>query len=82
VAAIERASISATDAIWPFPGLEPSRLGKLRVLWRIERPPLAGTSPAPKQGPQKAVRTVAPVCMSFAIAPFSTRLMKTGWLDG
>ena len=32
VAAILRASISATPASWPLPGLEPSRLGKLRVV--------------------------------------------------
>ena len=31
VAAMERASISATEAICPFCTLEPSRFGKLRV---------------------------------------------------
>ncbi len=45
------------------PGLEPSRLGKLRVVWRMDSAPLAGTSPAPKQGPQNAVRMVAPLAI-------------------
>ena len=35
-------------------------MGKFRVLWRMEKQPFAGTSPAPKHGPQKAVRMVAP----------------------
>ena len=43
-----------------LPGLLPSRLGKFRVEWRMEKAPLAGTSPAPKQGPQKQLRTEAP----------------------
>ena len=53
VAAMDRASISTTPDSWPSPGLDPSRLGKFRVVWRMDRPLLAGTSPAPKQGPQK-----------------------------
>ena len=53
----------ATALSWPFPGLEPSRLGKLRVVCRMERPLLAGVSPAPKHGPQNAVRTMAPASM-------------------
>ena len=32
VAAMERASMSATPVSWPFPGFEPSRLGKFRVV--------------------------------------------------
>ena len=82
VAAMERASISATPAIWPLPGLEPSRLGKLRVVWRMDSEPLAGTSPAPKQGPQKAVRTVAPPAIRLARAPIFISAIMVGWLEG
>ena len=82
VAAMERASIRATPAIWPFPGLEPSRLGKFRVVWRMDREPLAGTSPAPKQGPQKAVRMVAPQAIKSASAPFFISAIIVGWLLG
>lgn len=53
VAAMERASIRHTPANWPSAGLDPSRLGKFRVVCRRLKPLLAGTSPAPKQGPQK-----------------------------
>ena len=67
VAAIERASMRATAESWPSPGLEPSRLGKLRVVWRMESPLFAGVSPAPKQGPQNAVRTVAPASIRSAM---------------
>ena len=44
VAAMERASISATAAICPLPGLEPSRLGKFLVFADIssERATLDG----------------------------------------
>ena len=82
VAAMERASIKATAESCPFPGLEPSRLGKLRVVWRTERALLAGVSPAPKQGPQNAVLIVAPAPMRSAMAPFFTKSKKTGWDEG
>ena len=82
VAAILRASISATPESWPSLGFDPSRLGKLRVEWRILRPLFGGTSPAPKHGPQKAVLIVAPAAIRSAIAPFFTRLINVGWLDG
>ena len=48
----------------PSPGLLPSRLGKFRVVWRTERLSLAGTSPAPKQGPQKQGFKVTPAVKS------------------
>ncbi len=43
----------------------------------MEKAPLAGTSPAPKQGPQKQERMDAPAAMSWAMAPclVSSRLM-------
>ena len=72
VAAMERASIKATALIWPSPGLEPSRLGKLRVVWRMLNSPLAGVSPAPKQGPQKHSRKMPPALTMSATAPFLT----------
>ena len=72
VAAMERASIRATDAIWPLCSLEPSRFGKFLVEWRMLKPLLAGVSPAPKQGPQKAVFMTAPVSIRAAAAPFFT----------
>ena len=75
VAAIERASINATDAIWPFCTLEPSRFGKFLVECRMENALLAGVSPAPKHGPQNAVLTIAPVSINFATAPFFTSSM-------
>ena len=78
VAAMDLASMRAAAAIWPSPGLEPSLLGKLRVVWRTERPLCMGVSPAPKQGPQKAVLTMAPAVMRSAIYPFLARSMKTG----
>ena len=78
VAAMLRASIRATPASWPLPGLEPSRLGKLRVVWRMDSAPLAGTSPAPKQGPQKAVRMVAPLAISSLITPVRTSSIMMG----
>ncbi len=82
VAAIERASISATEAICPSVTFEPSLLGKLRVECLIDSPLLGGTSPAPKHGPQNAERTVAPVAIISAITPFLTSSINTGWLDG
>ena len=48
----------------------------------IERQLFAGTSPAPKQGPQNAERTVAPESIMSPIAPLFTRLRNTGWLEG
>ena len=54
VAAMERASMSATEEIWPFCSFEPSLLGKFRVECRMLNALFAGVSPAPKQGPQNA----------------------------
>ena len=68
----EITSIRATALIWPSPGLEPSRFGKLRVVWRMENSPLAGVSPAPKQGPQKHSRKMPPAETMSATAPFLT----------
>ena len=82
VAAMERASISATPDIWPLPGLEPSRLGKLRVVWRRLRPLLAGTSPAPKQGPQKLGLMTAPHSSRSVVAPMRVSSRLTGTLVG
>ena len=82
VAAMDRASMSATADIWPFPGLEPSRLGKFLVVWRTDSPLCIGVSPAPKQGPQNAVLTIAPAAMRSAIYPFLARSMNTGWEEG
>ena len=70
VAAIERASIRATDDICPFCNLEPSLLGKFLVECLIENALLAGVSPAPKHGPQNAVLTIAPVSIRSASLPF------------
>ena len=75
VAAIERASISATEATCPFCTLEPSRFGKFLVEWRMENALFAGVSPAPKHGPQNAVLTIAPVSIRDATAPFFTNSM-------
>ena len=82
VAAIERASMSATALSWPAPGLEPSRFGKLRVAWRMLSALFAGVSPAPKHGPQNAVFTMAPVAMRSEMAPFASRSINTGCEDG
>ena len=60
VAAMDLESISATEAIWPPAGLEPSRFGKFLVLWRIQKSLLPGASEAPKHGPQNAVFTRTP----------------------
>ena len=82
VAAMLRASINATAAICPWPGLDPSRLGKFRVLCRIDRPLLPGVSPAPKQGPQKAVFTTAPAAIRSPSIPFFIKSMYTGREEG
>ena len=39
---------------------------------------LAGVSPAPKQGPQKAVFITAPVSITAAAQPFRTSSIYTG----
>ena len=67
-----------TPASWPSAGLEPSRLGKLRVVWRMDSPLLAGTSPAPKQGPQKQGLNSAPEASSDCWTPFSISSRFTG----
>ena len=59
--------------ICPSPGLEPSRFGKLRVVWRMENSPFAGVSPAPKQGPQKHSRITAPAETRSKARPFFSR---------
>ena len=82
VAAMERASMRATAENWPLPGFEPSRFGKLRVVWRMLKALFAGVSPAPKQGPQKAVLNIAPAARRSATAPLRTKSMYTGWDDG
>ena len=48
----------------------------------MEKPPLAGTSPAPKQGPQKQERMEAPAAMREEMAPFRVSSIITGWLAG
>ena len=82
MAAIDRASISATAESWPAPGFEPSRFGKFRVTWRMHSASWAGVSPAPKQGPQKAVRISAPAWISFSTEPALVSARETGWLAG
>ena len=82
VAAMERASISATAAIWPSPGLEPSRLGKLRVVCRMENSPLAGVSPAPKHGPQKHSRKMTPAEIRSKTRPVLTSDARAGMEPG
>ena len=57
-------------------------MGKFRVECRMEKPPLAGTSPAPKQGPQKQERMEAPAAMREEMAPFRVSSIITGWLAG
>ena len=79
---MERASISSTPDNWPSPGLEPSRLGKLRVVWRTERALLAGTSPAPKQGPQKQGLKRTPASSSACCTPFCISSRFTGMEGG
>ena len=82
VAAIDLASISATDDICPFCNLEPSLLGKFLVECLIENALFAGVSPAPKQGPQNAVLTIAPVSMRSARRPFLASSIYIGVLAG
>ena len=74
--------MSATAAVWPSPGLLPSRLAKLRVAWRMDRELLAGVSPAPKQGPQKAGFITHPASMSLAAVPFLVIARLTGVEEG
>ena len=82
VAAIDLASISATEASCPAFGFEPSLFGKFRVVCLMLRLLLAGVSHAPKQGPQKAVLTVAPAVIRSSRVPFSTSSIFMGWLPG
>ena len=78
VAAIERASISATEAIWLSDGLLPSLLSKFLVVCRMLKPLLHGTSPAPKHGPQKHGFTTAPLSIKDATEPFLTSARFVG----
>ena len=48
----------------------------------MEKAPLAGTSPAPKQGPQKQDRMDAPAAIREAIYPLRVSSRFTGWLVG
>ena len=57
-------------------------MGKFRVVWRMLKPLLQGVSPAPKQGPQNAVRMMAPASIRSDTAPFFTRSENTGWEEG
>ena len=79
---MERASMSATPDICPSPGLLPSRFGKFRVVWRMENSPLAGVSPAPKHGPQKHSRMIAPAEAMSVSAPFFISWIYAGMLPG
>jgi len=78
VAAIDLASISATEEICPFCNLLPSLLGKLRVECLILKALLAGVSPAPKQGPQNAVFITPPAAIISAAHPFLINSIYTG----
>ena len=78
VAAMERASMSATSESCPCPGFDPSRLGKLRVVWRMLRPLFDGTSPAPKHGPQNAGFITTPASMRSAVMPSRVTAIDTG----
>ena len=82
VAATDLASISATADICPEPGFEPSLFGKFLVVCLIDNPLFAGVSPAPKQGPQKAVFTTAPLSIRSATAPFLVVSINTGCDEG
>lgn len=83
VAAMERASMRATADICPLAvGLEPSRLGKFLVVWRMLNALLEGVSPAPKQGPQKAVLMMEPLDIISAMAPFRVSSIATAWEEG
>ena len=48
----------------------------------MESPLWQGVSPAPKQGPQNAVRMIAPAAIRSEMAPFFTRSANTGWEEG
>lgn len=48
----------------------------------MDSAPFAGTSPAPKQGPQKAVRMVAPLAINSPMTPVRTSSIMMGWLPG
>ena len=82
VAAMERASISATEDICPFWTLEPSLLGKFLVECLMEKALFEGVSPAPKQGPQKQVFTTTPASMKREMEPFLTSSAYTGMEAG
>ena len=62
--------------------VERTLLGKLRVVWRSERPLLAGTSPAPKHGPQKLGLIIAPAESRSPVAPCFVSASETGMLVG
>ncbi len=82
VAAMDLESIRATALICPSPGLEPSLLGKFLVVWRSERPLLAGTSPAPKHGPQNDGLITAPASSRASVLPERVRARLVGTLVG
>ena len=73
--------MSITAASCPFAGFEPSRLGKLRVVWRMDSASFAGTSPAPKHGPQKHGLKSAPASKSRCCTPLWMSSRLTG-MDG
>ena len=79
---MERASMRATGGELAAARLRASRFGKLRVVWRMLKALFAGVSPAPKQGPQKAVLNIAPGGQKIGTAPLRTKSMYTGWDDG
>ena len=78
VASILLASISATHASCPSPGLLPPLDSKFLVVCLMESPLFAGTSPAPKHGPQNAVFTFTPAVKNLVIIPFFARSMYMG----
>ena len=53
-----------------------------RVAWRRENPLLAGTSPAPKHGPQKPGFMMTPALSSLSLAPTRLTSRLTGTLIG
>ena len=48
----------------------------------MESAPFAGTSPAPKHGPQNAERMLAPLAISLFNTPFCVSAIIIGWLAG
>ena len=62
--------------------MEPSRLAKFRVAWRMDSVPLAGVSPAPKQGPQKAGFITHPASIRVAAVPFLVMAREMGVEEG